>query len=59
MDPGLGLGPKCARIICRACGYESNADLNAARNILWRADVDQPIAVCQRVLELEPQAHPL
>jgi len=43
--------------ICRACGYESNADLNAACNIQWRADVNQPIAVCQRVLELEPQAH--
>ena len=42
---------------CRACGYAENADLNAARNIRWRAAVDQPIAVCQRVLELEPQAH--
>jgi transposase len=27
-----------------------NADLNAACNIRWRADVNQPIAVCQRVL---------
>jgi putative transposase len=44
---------------CRACGYELNADLNGARNIRWRAGVNQPIAVCQLVLELELQAHPL
>jgi IS605 OrfB family transposase len=44
---------------CRVCGYESNADLNAAVNIRWRAVVNQPIAVCRRVLELELQAHPL
>jgi len=31
---------------CRACGFESNADLNAARNIRWRAEVNQPIVVC-------------
>ena len=43
--------------ICRVCGYESNADFNAARNIQRRADVDQPIAVCLRVLEFELQAH--
>ncbi len=42
---------------CRACGYELNADLNAAENIRWRAVVNQPIAVCQRVLEFELQAH--
>jgi hypothetical protein len=33
--------------------------LNAAENIRWRADVNQPITVCQRVLELELQTHPL
>lgn len=44
---------------CRVCGYESNADLNAAENVRWRAVVNQPIAVCRRVLELELQAHPL
>jgi IS605 OrfB family transposase len=43
--------------ICRACGYAGNADLNAACNIQWRAAVNKPIAVCQRVLELEPQVH--
>jgi IS605 OrfB family transposase len=42
---------------CRLCGFELNADLNAACNIQWRADVNQPIAVCQRVLEFELQAH--
>ncbi len=31
---------------CRVCGYESNADLNAAENIRWRAVVNQPIVVC-------------
>jgi putative transposase len=46
-----------ARFRCRACGYELNADLNGARNIRWRAGVNQPIAVCQLVLELELQAH--
>ncbi len=47
-----------ARFRCRVCGYELNADLNAAENIRWRAAVNQPIAVCQPVLELELQAHP-
>ena len=42
---------------CCLCGYELNADFNAAENVRWRAGVNQPIAVCQRVLELEPQAH--
>jgi putative transposase len=31
---------------CRGCGYEENADLNAAKNIQWRAEVNQPIVVC-------------
>ena len=48
-----------ARFRCRARGYELNADLNAAENIRWRVEVNQPIAVCQRVPELELQAHPL
>ena len=43
---------------CRFCGHGENADLNAARNIRLRAVVNQPIVVCQRVLELELQAHP-
>jgi putative transposase len=42
---------------CRSCGYVKNADLNAAVNVRWRAVVMQPIAVCQRVLEFELQAH--
>ena len=42
---------------CRAYGFGSNADLNAAVNVRWRADVNQPIVVCQRVLEFELQAH--
>ena len=44
---------------CRMCGFEVNADLNAARNIQWRAGVNQPIVVCRpEGLEVEPQAHP-
>jgi IS605 OrfB family transposase len=43
---------------CRVCGHESDADLNAARNIRWRAGVNQPIVVCRpEGLEVEPQAH--
>jgi IS605 OrfB family transposase len=34
---------------CCLCGYELNADLNVAENVRWRAAVNQPIAVCQRV----------
>lgn len=32
---------------CLTCGYEENADLNAAKNIRQRAAVDRPIAVCR------------
>jgi len=43
---------------CRACGYAENADLNAAKNIRWGAEVNQPIVVCQpEGLEIELQAH--
>jgi len=31
---------------CRRCGFYENADLNAAKNIRWRAAVNQPIVVC-------------
>jgi IS605 OrfB family transposase len=31
---------------CRVCGFMEDADLNAARNIRWRAEVNQPIVVC-------------
>ncbi len=31
---------------CRSCGYVENADFNAAKNIQWRAVVNQPIVVC-------------
>ncbi|MCX6654937.1 MAG: transposase, partial [Candidatus Bathyarchaeota archaeon] len=31
---------------CRVCGFMEDADLNAARNIRWRAGVNQPIVVC-------------
>ena len=49
-----------ARFRCRACGYELDADLNAAENIRWRADVNQPIVVCRPGgLEAEPQAYTL
>jgi putative transposase len=32
--------------MCRVCGHGENADLNGARNIRWRAEVNQPIVVC-------------
>jgi IS605 OrfB family transposase len=31
---------------CRSCGNVEDADLNAARTIRWRAEVNQPIVVC-------------
>jgi IS605 OrfB family transposase len=31
---------------CRVCGRSVNADFNAAKNIRWRAAVNQPIVVC-------------
>jgi putative transposase len=31
---------------CRRCGFDENADFNAAKNIRWRAEVNQPIVVC-------------
>lgn len=43
---------------CRVCGHTENADINGAKNIKWRAEVNQPIVVCQSEgLEIEPQAH--
>ena len=29
--------------MCRSCGYVEDVDLNAARNIRWRAAVNQPM----------------
>ena len=31
---------------CHRCGFEEDADFNAARNIRWGAAVNQPIVVC-------------
>ncbi|MDP2900189.1 MAG: transposase [Candidatus Bathyarchaeota archaeon] len=43
---------------CRVCGHAENADFNAAKNIQWRASVNQPIVVCRpEGLEVELQAH--
>jgi IS605 OrfB family transposase len=44
---------------CRACGYTGDADLNGAKNIRWRAEVNQPIvsSLCGRVFEAQGQAH--
>ena len=47
-----------SRFKCRVCGRMENADFNAAKNIRWRAAVNQPIVVCQpEGLEIELQAH--
>ena len=43
---------------CRACGYAGDADLNGAKNIRWRAEVNQPIvsSLCEQVFEAQGQA---
>ena len=47
-----------SRFKCRVCGRLEKADFNAAKNVRWRAAVNQPIVVCQpEGLEVEPQAH--
>ncbi|WP_394340579.1 zinc ribbon domain-containing protein, partial [Methanocalculus sp. MSAO_Arc2] len=34
-----------SNFFCIKCGYTDNADINAAKNIASRADVNQPIAL--------------
>jgi putative transposase len=49
-----------SEFMCHVCGNVENADLNGARNVRWRAEVMQPIAVCQPGgVEFELQAHDL
>jgi len=36
-----------ADFFCLKCGHRENADINAAKNIAQRADVNQPIALCR------------
>ncbi len=38
-----------AEFRCVQCGHAENADIHAAKNIAARADVNQPIALCQPV----------
>ncbi len=36
-----------SEFLCLRCGHHENADIHAAKNIAARADVNQPIALCQ------------
>ena len=38
--------PNQSTFLCQQCGFSSNADLNAARNISCRASVNMPNVVC-------------
>lgn len=38
--------PSQSEFRCKSCGYETNADYNAARNLSSRASVNRPIVAC-------------